>query len=105
MPWGSKSSSYRRHGGGGGTTSWNTAGETASLKNACLEVGITEEDVVKAGGIECQWRSCYGNSVAIVKLSDMYALKKRIRDQEAEEKKQALIDQLGKDGYELCTML
>lgn len=103
MPWGSKSS-YRR-GGGGGTTSWNTAGETASVRNACAQVGLTESDVANADPpIECQWRSCHGNTYAVVKLSDMYALKQRLRVQAAEAKKQALIAELGEEGYKVCDM-
>ena len=95
---------YRR-GGGGGTTSWNTAGETASVRNACAQVGLTESDVANADPpIECQWRSCHGNSYAVVKLSDMYALKQRLRVQAAEAKKQALIAELGEEGYKVCDM-
>lgn len=73
MAWGRTNSQKQR----GGTSAWNTAGETASIKNACAMYGITEEQVVAAGGIECQWRSCHGNSYAVVKLSDMAKLKVR----------------------------
>ncbi|KAL7540466.1 hypothetical protein ACHAXR_010163 [Thalassiosira sp. AJA248-18] len=98
MPWGYRSKpSYRS---GGSTTAWNTAGETASLRNACAQYDLTEEQVRKADPpISCQWRSCHGNSYAVVKLSDMAALKKRLAQQAQEEKKRALIEKLGEEGY------
>ena len=41
---------------GGGTSAWNTPGETASLKNACAQYGLTEEQVREADPpISCQW--------------------------------------------------
>ena len=72
-------------------------------RNACAQVGLTESDVANADPpIECQWRSCHGNTYAVVKLSDMYALKQRLRVQAAEAKKQALIAELGEEGYKVC---
>ena len=72
MPWGR--SSYRRP----PSTVWNTSGQTASLRNACAQYGVTEAQVASADPpIECQWRSCHGNSYAVVKLCDIAALKSR----------------------------
>ncbi|KAL7531057.1 hypothetical protein ACHAWF_003613 [Thalassiosira exigua] len=97
MPWGyrKKSISYR-----GGTSAWTTAGETASLKNACAQYGLTVEQVHAADPpIPCQWRSCMGNSYPVVQLSDMARLKRRIEAQAKEDEKRALIEELGEEGY------
>ena len=60
---------------------------TASVKNACAQYGLTEEQLA-AGRIRCQWRSMYGNSYAVVDLADVRALKKRLVEEENEKKKQ-----------------
>lgn len=96
MPWGYRIKPSSRS---GGTSAWNTAGETASLKNACSQYGVTEDQVV-AGNIPCQWRSCHGNSYAVVKLSDMASLKRKLAVQAKEDEKKALIEELGEEGYQ-----
>lgn len=99
MPWGYRASNSRSN-RSGGTSAWNTSGETSSLRNACAQYDLTEEQVAKADPpISCQWRSCHGNSYAVVKLSDMAALKRRLAEQANEAKKQAMIDELGEEGY------
>mmetsp|Transcript_38563 Transcript_38563/g.82275 ORF Transcript_38563/g.82275 Transcript_38563/m.82275 type:complete len:355 (-) Transcript_38563:197-1261(-) len=103
MPRGYRSVSKSRSSrfGGGNTSAWNTSGMTASLRNACAQYGLTEEQVATADPpIPCQRRSCHGNSYAVVKLSDMAALKSRLAKRAAEENKRALIEELGEEGYE-----
>jgi len=99
MPWTHRSKSTSRR--GGGTSAWNTAGQTASLSRACAQYGLTEHQVTSADPpIPCQWRSCHGNPYAVVKLSDMAALKRRIAAKAEEDKKADLIAELGQEGYE-----
>ena len=73
-------------------------GLTASLKNACRQYGLTEEQVRQAN-LPCQYRSFRGNSYIVVKLSDMANLKATLQKQAMEAAKQKLIDELGEDGY------
>ncbi|KAL9180811.1 hypothetical protein ACHAXT_011264 [Thalassiosira profunda] len=49
--------------------------------------------------VECQWRSCHGNSYAVVKLCDIAALKSRLAKQAKEVEKQKLMEELGEEGY------
>ena len=67
------------------------------MKNACAQY----EQVASADPpIPCQWRSRYGNSYAVVMLSDMAALKERITKQAAEEKKIDVIAKFGQEYYD-----
>ncbi len=75
-----------------------TIGETASLKNACRQYGVTEEQARRAE-LPCQYRSCHGNPYAVVKLSDMADLKAKLQKEAKEVAKQKLFDELGEDGY------
>ena len=75
-----------------------TLGETASLKNACRQYGLTEKQVRQAN-LPCQYRSFMGNPYMVVKLSDMAKLKAKLQKQAKEAAKQKLIDELGEDGY------
>ena len=75
-----------------------TIGETASLKNACRQYGLTEKQVRRAN-LPCQYRSFHGNPYMVVKLSDMAALKATLQKQAKEAAKQKLIDELGEHGY------
>ncbi len=59
---------------------------------------MTEEQARKAE-LPCQWRYLYGNPYAVVKLSDMAALKAKLQKEKKEAAKQKLIDELGEDGY------
>ena len=76
----------------------HATGLTASLKNACRQYGLTEEQVRQAN-LPCQYRSFRGNSYIVVKLSDMANLKATLQKQAKEAAKQKLIDELGEDGY------
>jgi len=91
----------RGSGFGGSTSDWNTSGQTASTKNACEMYGLTEADLITADPpIECKWRSAYGSSYAVVKLSDVKALKNRIDAQEEEDERKAIIAKHGKSYYD-----
>lgn len=59
---------------------------------------MTEEQARKAE-LPCQYRSLYGNPYAVVKLSDVAALKAKLQKEAKEAAKQKLIDELGEDGY------
>jgi hypothetical protein len=71
--------------GGRNTSAWK------SIKSACEQYGLTEEDVRSADPpIVCKWRKSNGSSSALVKLSDISALKKNIiisRQQQAQKEK------------------
>jgi len=69
-------------------------GATASLRNACNQYGLTE-DQVRQANLPCQY--LHGNQVA--KLSDMADLKARLEKQAKEGAKQKLIEELGEEGY------
>mmetsp|Transcript_25473 Transcript_25473/g.28491 ORF Transcript_25473/g.28491 Transcript_25473/m.28491 type:complete len:331 (+) Transcript_25473:28-1020(+) len=90
-----------RNGRGGFGGSSNSKGETASVKNACAMYGLTQEDVASASPpIPCQYRSCHGNSYAIVKLSDIAKLKSKIDQKIEEDKKNEIIDKHGQKYYD-----
>jgi hypothetical protein len=76
----------------------HATGLIASLKNACRQYGLTEEQVRQAD-LPCQYRSFRGNSYIVVKLSDMANLKATLQKQAKEAAKQKLIDELGEDEY------
>jgi hypothetical protein len=101
MGWsyGRRTSSKSRRVGPVNPTAWQTKGETMSLSNACAMYGVTQEDCQEAK-LPCQWRSAYGNSYAVVKVSDILALKQKLAQEEEEKKKQELIAEHGEKGYE-----
>jgi len=70
-----------------------------SIANACAMYGVTQEQCQEAE-LPCQWRSAYGNSYAVVKVSDILALKKKLAQQKQEEEKQELIAKHGEEEYE-----
>lgn len=82
------------------TNDWNTPGKTASTKNACEMYGLTEVDLITADPpIECKWRSSFGNSYAVVRLSDVAALSKRLAAKAEEDRKKTIIAKHGKAYY------
>lgn len=90
--------SRNSRGGFGGS---NSKGETASIKNACAMYGLTQEDVASSDPpIPCQYRSCHGNSYAIVKLSDIAKLKSKIDQKNEDDKKNGIIDKYGQKYYD-----
>lgn len=70
-----------------------------SLSRACAYYGVTEKECQEAE-LPCQWRSAYGNCYAVVKVSDILDLKEKLKQQEQDKKKQALIAKHGEEGYE-----
>jgi hypothetical protein len=82
-------------------TSWQTRGETASIKNACSIFGLDEADISFADPpIECQWRRSFGNSYAVVRLADVAALKKRLEKKRAEDELKEVIEEMGEENYQ-----
>ena len=77
---------------------WTTKGETMSANNACAQFGITMEDLA-AGNIPCQWRSCHGNSYAVVETAECERLAQRLQVQRKKEQEAELKAKLGEAGY------
>ena len=70
-----------------------------SANNACARYGLTMEDLQKAQ-IKCQWRSCHGNSYAVVCGSDCEALARRLKAERAAEAKAKVIAEIGEEAYQ-----
>ena len=70
-----------------------------SIGNACARYGVTEKQCQEAQ-LPCQWRSAYGNSYAVVKVSDILDLKRKLAHAKEKEEKEKLIAEHGQEGYE-----
>ena len=68
-----------------------------SANNACAQYGVTMEQLQEAK-IECKWRSCHGNSYAVVKGSDVAALAARLQAGKAAAADAALVEKHGVEG-------
>ena len=56
--------------------------------------GVTEEDVIQHK-VQCQGRSYFGNSYLVVKIADIYALKRKLEKEKKEAAYQALVEEHG----------
>merc|ERR550534_3192733 len=53
---------------------------------------------LQEGKIECQWRSYFGNSYAVVKISDVAQLSRKLKAEEEAKEEARLIEKHGKEG-------
>lgn len=60
--------------------------------------GVTMQDLA-AANISCQWRSCHGNSYAVVKASDCKQLGQRLTAERAAAATAAAIAEIGPEAY------
>ena len=70
-----------------------------SANNACAQYGVTMADLSEAN-VKCQWRSCHGNSYAVVTGSDVAALAAKLRGERKKAEEAALVAELGVDGLQ-----
>jgi len=76
---------------------WQTKGMTERSERAAARFGLTVKQLEEAK-IECQWRSYFGNSYAVVKISDVAALSRKLKAEEAQKEEKRLIEKHGEEG-------
>jgi hypothetical protein len=53
---------------------------------------------LQEGNVSCQWRSCHGNSYAVVKGSDVAELARKLKQKKKDEEEERLVSEHGKEG-------
>jgi len=76
---------------------WQTAGMTEKAESAAARFGLTSLEL-QEGKVPCQWRSCFGNSYAVVKIADVAALAKRLKAEKEAKLEASLVEKHGKEG-------
>jgi len=76
---------------------WQTKGMTERAERAAGRYGLTMQQLQDAK-IECQYRSYFGNCYAVVKISDVAALSRKLKAEEAEKEEKRLIEKHGEEG-------
>jgi hypothetical protein len=72
-------------------------GMSGRAEDAAARYGLTMSDL-QEHKVPCQWRSCYGNSYAVVKFSDVSALATKLKAIEAAEEEERLLKLHGVEG-------
>lgn len=70
---------------------------TEKAQSCAARFGLTLEQL-QEGKVACQWRSCFGNSYAVVKIADVAALAKKLKAEKEAEEEARLVEKHGKEG-------